>query len=55
MMTLSNKRKYRYREMSWMFLCKLDSEEKDRVFARDYCNYGDCEEYNKLGEFNDFH
>jgi hypothetical protein len=32
-MTLSNKRKISLGEMNWMFICKLGSEEKDRVFA----------------------
>jgi len=52
-MTLSIKRKIPLGEMNWMFLCKLGSEEKDRVFARHCCIYGDYEKCNKLGESHD--
>ena len=41
--------------MNWMFICKLDSEEKDGMFVQHCCNYGDYEKHNKLGELHDFH
>jgi len=54
-MILSNKRKILLGEMNWMFLCKLDFEEKDGMFAQHCCIYGDCEKCDKLGELHDLH
>jgi len=54
-MPLSNKRRIPLGEINWIFLCTLGSEEKDGVFARHRCIYGDYEKCNELRESHDLH